>query len=120
MTYQFTSEQLVKLLQNTCATYEEYRAWPNIYVRSAARVAAIDKILRGMSAPPSVAAEPAHTLVAIGWHVAERLDYLARLTYHHECNIAQPDADEQYAYYEALGEQRALQAVQRVMEGGKP
>lgn len=125
MTYQFTSNQLTKLLGWTISSYQEHIDQHGKDEETAA-ACAIREVIDGMTAErelieDGVKLEPSHTTVGdMRAYIADRLDYLARLTYHHECNIAQPDADEQYAYYEALGEQRALQAVQRVMEGGKP
>lgn len=49
MTYQITSEQLVRLLQDACAAYEEYRERHG-YVPAAARLAAIGEVLDGMTA----------------------------------------------------------------------
>ena len=68
MSYHFTSEQLVRLLQNTCAAYEEYREQHG-YVPSAARLAAIGEILDGMMAEhelieDGVTIEPSYTPVA--------------------------------------------------------
>ena len=49
MTYHITSEQLVRLLQDACAAYEEYREQHG-YVPAAARLAAIGEVLDGMTA----------------------------------------------------------------------
>lgn len=54
-------------------------------------------------------------LDAIYQHIALRLEHLVRLTYHHECNIPEPTMAEQTEYGEALGEQRALQTVSRII-----
>lgn len=67
MTYQLTSEQLVRLLQDVCASYEEYREHYG-YVPSAARLAAIGEVLDGMTAERELMAdgvvfEPSHTLI---------------------------------------------------------
>lgn len=59
-------------------------------------------------------------LDAIHQHIALRLEHLVRLLYHHECNIPEPIMAEQTEYGEALGEQRALQTVSRIMMGQKP
>ena len=56
-------------------------------------------------------------LNTVARYIEARLDYLARLTYNHEANIAQPNTDEQFDYLTALGEMRALQGVTRVMMG---
>jgi hypothetical protein len=66
MTYQFTSEQLVKLLQDTCVAYEEYRGLYG-YKPSAARLYAIGEVLDGMTAERELQAdgvhlEPSHTV----------------------------------------------------------
>lgn len=68
MTYQFTSDQLVRLLQETCTSYEEYRDKYG-YVLSAARLAAIGEVLDGMTAERELMADgvqftPSHTLVS--------------------------------------------------------
>lgn len=111
MTYQFTSEQLVRLLQKTCALYETCRdmgANP-----SAARLTAIGEALDGL--------EPVvdETIDHIRQHITERLDYLVRLRYHYEANIPEPTYVETETYNASWVETHTLQAVQRVMEGGK-
>jgi hypothetical protein len=57
-------------------------------------------------------------LAAIRRHATDRLIHLARLIYHHECNVERPDQDEQATYLEAIGEQRALRAVQQLIGAG--
>lgn len=47
-------------------------------------------------------------LAMVCQYIEERLTYLTRFIYHHECNIAQPNADEQADYLMALGQRRAL------------
>lgn len=53
-------------------------------------------------------------------HIDERLAYLTRLIYHHECNIDQPDTDEQTNYLMALGERRALMELSHKLMGVQP
>ena len=50
-------------------------------------------------------------------HIDERLAYLTRLIYHHECNSDQPDTDEQTNYLMALGERRALMELSHKLMG---
>lgn len=53
-------------------------------------------------------------------HIDERLAYLTRLIYNHECNISQPDTDEQADYLMALGERRALMELSHKLMGVQP
>lgn len=49
-------------------------------------------------------------------HIDERLTYLTAFIYHHECNIAQPDYDQQADYLMALGQRRSLMELSHMME----
>lgn len=53
-------------------------------------------------------------------HIEERLAYLTRYIYHHECNIDQPNIDEQTDYLLALGERRALMELSHKLMGVQP
>lgn len=50
-------------------------------------------------------------------HIDERLAYLTRLIYHHECNITEPDVDQQADFLMALGERRALTDLSHKLMG---
>lgn len=54
-------------------------------------------------------------LAALKKHMTERLDYLERLIYHHQCNIPEPTMNEQREYGEAWGEKQALLAVMAIL-----
>lgn len=41
-------------------------------------------------------------------YITKRLEYLDRLIYHHECNIPEPNFEEQTECHEAHGERQAL------------
>lgn len=56
MTYLITSEQLVRLLQDACIGYEEYREQHG-YAPAAARLAAIGEVLDGMTAERELVAD---------------------------------------------------------------
>lgn len=59
-------------------------------------------------------------LAVVYKHIDERLAYLTRLIYNHECNISQPDTDEQADYLMALGERRALMELSHKLMGVQP
>lgn len=50
-------------------------------------------------------------------YITERLEYLDRFIYHHECNIPEPNFQEQSEYHQAYGERQALQKVQQLLSG---
>lgn len=55
--------------------------------------------------------------MTIAQYIAERLEYLDRLIYHHECNIPEPDSAEQSEYHEAWGERLALKKIRELLGG---
>ena len=50
-------------------------------------------------------------------HIETRIEYLTRLIYHHECNITEPDVDQQADFLMALGERRALTDLSHKLMG---
>ena len=50
-------------------------------------------------------------------HIETRIEYLTRLIYNHECNVDQPDHDQQTDYLMALGERRALMELSHKLMG---
>ena len=50
-------------------------------------------------------------------HIDERIEYLTRLIYNHECNIAEPDYEQQADYLMALGERRSLMELSHKLMG---
>lgn len=50
-------------------------------------------------------------------YITERLEYLDRFIYHHQCNIPEPDVQEEREYHQAWGERQALQKVREMLGG---
>lgn len=51
-------------------------------------------------------------------YITKRLEYLDRLIYHHDCNIPEPNFQEQTECHEAHGERQALRKIQELL--GEP
>lgn len=49
--------------------------------------------------------------LTLAQHITEKLEYLDGLIYHHQCNIPEPDVQQEREYHQAWGERQALQKV---------
>lgn len=54
-------------------------------------------------------------LLALRQHIETNSAYLAALIYNHECNIAEPDFDQQNEYAVAVGAQKTLEQVAELL-----
>lgn len=53
-------------------------------------------------------------------HIDSELKYLAEVIYHHQCNITEPDHNQQMDYAMALGQRRALMELSHKLMGLTP
>lgn len=52
---------------------------------------------------------------AVNQYIAKRLEQLDRFIYNHECNILEPNFQEQSEYHEAWGERAALRKMREML-----